>query len=336
MDTETKNLIIFDMDGVIMDVSQSYRETIRLTARHFLQGAPDYDNLPDPLFSLEDLADVKQSGGLNNDWETTYRAISLLLTQVDISDALHDDDAWRLRQKIMSHCDLSNLIAFLKSHPYPLKTLLQKNDHKESGFVKKLSSGDVGSGNIIKQIFQEIYLGKKLFETIYSIPPKTDFENGLIDQEKLLVEHGFLDMLSRHHILAIATGRPKAEAAYPLNRFKLLDFFHKVLTLDDCLEEEQKRATQTGEWVSLSKPHPFMLDVIAQTFADKVKRIFYIGDMPDDMVAAQNAKAEFTGIGIISPSPDKQRLKNLLTQAGADFVIDELKELEEILLSDET
>ena len=143
MHTESKHLIIFDMDGVIMDVSQSYRETIRLTARHFFKGAAAYDDLPDPLFSLEDLAEVKQSGGLNNDCETTYFIISLLLKRVDLPDTLHDGDGWRLRQKIMSHCDLSNLTAFLKSHPYPLKTLLHKNDRKESGFVKRLSSDDV-------------------------------------------------------------------------------------------------------------------------------------------------------------------------------------------------
>ena len=49
---KTKNLIVFDMDGVIVDVSESYRDTVRQTARLFFKGAPDWDSLPDPLFSL--------------------------------------------------------------------------------------------------------------------------------------------------------------------------------------------------------------------------------------------------------------------------------------------
>jgi HAD superfamily hydrolase (TIGR01548 family) len=326
-----KNLIIFDMDGVLVDVSESYREAIRMTARHFFQDAPGYDKLPDPLFSLEDLAEVKQSGGLNNDWETTYRIISLLLTQIDLPDPSQEDDPWRFHRQMMADSDLLKLATFLKSQPYPLRTLLQKSSPVKNNFVDRLSPGEVGCGNIIKQIFQELYLGRVLFEKTYNIPPKTGADSGLIDQERLMIEEDFLDRLSRHNILAIATGRPKAEAAYPLNRFKLRDFFQKVLTLDDCLEEEKKRAEQTGKWISLSKPHPFMLDFIDQAFAGQVRQNFYIGDMPDDMLAAQRAKAAFTGIGMISPAAGHQRLKSRLREAGAAYVLEDISELNKIL-----
>ncbi|TET77606.1 MAG: TIGR01548 family HAD-type hydrolase, partial [Candidatus Heimdallarchaeota archaeon] len=36
---KSKRLIVFDMDGVIIDVSKSYRDTIRQTARLFFKGA---------------------------------------------------------------------------------------------------------------------------------------------------------------------------------------------------------------------------------------------------------------------------------------------------------
>ena len=75
-----KNLIVFDMDGVIVDVSGSYREAVRKTARLFLKGIGFENALPDPLFSLADLAGVKQAGGLNNDWELTYHVLNLLMT----------------------------------------------------------------------------------------------------------------------------------------------------------------------------------------------------------------------------------------------------------------
>jgi len=78
-------LIVFDMDGVIVDVSRSYRDTIRQTVRLFLKGAHSWENLPDPLFPFSDLARVKQSGGLNNDWDLTFLVISLLFTVTEPS-----------------------------------------------------------------------------------------------------------------------------------------------------------------------------------------------------------------------------------------------------------
>jgi phosphoglycolate phosphatase-like HAD superfamily hydrolase len=77
-----------------------------------------------------------------------------------------------------------------------------------------------------------------------------------------------------------------------------------------------------------------MLDVIARSFAGKVKKNYYIGDMPDDMVAARNANAEFVGVGVVSPSPDRQRLKRMLIQAGADYVVEEIMELKDVLSSE--
>ena len=74
----TKNLVAFDMDGVIIDVSGSYRDVVRQTARLFFRPARASEKLPQPLFELSDLAAVKQSGGLNNDWDLTFVVINLL------------------------------------------------------------------------------------------------------------------------------------------------------------------------------------------------------------------------------------------------------------------
>ncbi len=69
-----KNLIVFDMDGVIVDVSASYRDVVRRTTQLFFHPARASESLPEPLFALSDLAAVKQSGGLNNDWDLTFAA----------------------------------------------------------------------------------------------------------------------------------------------------------------------------------------------------------------------------------------------------------------------
>ena len=326
-------LIVFDMDGVIVDVSESYRNTVRQTARLFFKGADSWKILPEPLFSHADLARVKQSGGLNNDWDLTFLIINLLFTLAKRSSEYPDSDPWTTYKKTLQNCDVANLAQFLNSEKNPVSTLLEKNGRISNDFITSLYTGDVGSGNIIKQIFQEIYLGKELFESTYGIRSKVYHEKGFINRETLLIDKFLLESLSRNNILAIATGRPKIEADYPLELFDLKKFFSLILTLDDCLKEEQKIFEQKQTKVSLSKPNPYMLDAIEAAHKNKVSKYYYIGDMPDDMMAASRSRAGFIGIGILKSSSDKDRLKIDLKNAGADYIIEDFDELVKIVES---
>jgi len=329
--TEHKALVVFDMDGVIVDVSESYRNTVRQTARLFFKGAVSWESLPDPLFSLADLARVKQSGGLNNDWDLTFLIIDLLFTMVKVSKAYKGLEPWATYNKTLRNCDVADLARFLNSEKYPVSTLLEKSERIPNDFIANLYTGDVGSGNIIKQIFQEIYLGKELFESTYSIRSKAYHEKGFINRETLLIDKSLLDSLSRNNILAIATGRPRIEADYPLDFFDLRKFFSLILTLDDCLEEEQKIFEQKQRKVSLSKPNPYMLDAVEAAHKNKVSKYYYIGDMPDDMMAASRSGAGFIGVGVLISSSEKDRLKKDLENAGADYIIEGFDELVNIV-----
>lgn len=55
--------IVFDMDGVLVDVHESYRETIRATVLHFTQRNVTH----------EQIQDYKNQGGWNNDWLLAQR-----------------------------------------------------------------------------------------------------------------------------------------------------------------------------------------------------------------------------------------------------------------------
>lgn len=325
------NLIVFDMDGVIIDVSRSYRDTVRQTARLFFQEANSWEKLSDPLFSLQDLARVKQSGGLNNDWDLTFWVITLLFTQVESPSYHNVPDTWVKYHKTISSCDVAFLADFLHSEKHPVTALFKKHGTAENEFITSLFKGDVGSGNVIKQIFQEIYLGKELFEKTYEIPAKIYDGKGYINREKSLVDPSVLERLSRRNTLAIATGRPRAEAEYPLELFGLKKFFPVIYTLDDCLEEEQRVFEKEKRKVSLSKPNPFMLDAVSQTRNRSFSKYYYIGDMPDDMEAASRSRSKFVGIGILISSSDKNHLRKDLEKAGADYIVQDFEELIEIV-----
>lgn len=320
---KSRALIVFDMDGVLIDVSKSYRETARQTARRFFTGATGWDGLPDPLFSLTELAAVKQTGGLNNDWDLTCQVIRLLCRRVRINQPLvYSGDPLEYYQKTVSTWDVTPLADFLKSVDQPLTQLLAQKPGADNNFITEIYRGDVGSGNMIKQIFQEIYLGETLFAETYGFSPSLHKDIGLNGLEKLIIEQQLIGSLAGRNLLAIATGRPRAEAWYPLNAFGLKAFFTLVITLEDCLAAEQKRFEHDGKKQSLSKPDPFMLDTITDKIGRLPAKRYYVGDMPDDMIAASRARKEFIGIGFTASAPDKTGLREKLRASGAGQVFD--------------
>jgi len=328
----TKNLIIFDMDGVIIDVSGSYRDVVRQTASLFFQPARSWEKLPQPLFELSDLAAVKQSGGLNNDWDLTCAVINLLYS-LTARPAIHESrDPWTRWQETLNRNDATNIAEFLAATDQPLATLHKDRDEPVNEFISNMYTGDVGTGNVIKQIFQEIYLGGDLFQHTYDLKPKIYSGEGYIIKEKILIDRSVLEALGRNNVLAIATGRPRAEAEYPLIHFDLKKYFNLIYTLDDCLQEEKRILEEKGEHVSLSKPHPFMLDAIADDLKHQFSGHYYVGDMPDDMLATANSRFGFKSIGIMVSAPDKLALENQLKKAGADYLVENGDELKRIFL----
>ncbi len=60
-----KDLIILDMDGVLVDVTASYRAAIQSTVKHFAGDEP----------SATEIQDWKNRGGYNDDWHLSHQMI---------------------------------------------------------------------------------------------------------------------------------------------------------------------------------------------------------------------------------------------------------------------
>ena len=60
-----KDLIVFDMDGVLVEVGESYRATIQATVKHFTGHEP----------SRTEIQDWKNRGGYNDDWKLSSHMI---------------------------------------------------------------------------------------------------------------------------------------------------------------------------------------------------------------------------------------------------------------------
>ncbi len=61
----TRDVIVFDCDGVLVEVTESYREAIQQTVAAFTGVRP----------SRELIQDFKNQGGWNNDWKLSHRLI---------------------------------------------------------------------------------------------------------------------------------------------------------------------------------------------------------------------------------------------------------------------
>jgi HAD superfamily phosphatase len=67
-----KGVVAFDMDGVLVEVSESYRETIVQTVKHFSGQA----------ISRDLIQDYKNAGGWNNDWSLSQQILRDLGTEI--------------------------------------------------------------------------------------------------------------------------------------------------------------------------------------------------------------------------------------------------------------
>jgi HAD superfamily phosphatase len=74
----SKPILVFDMDGVLVDVTESYRETIARTVEHFT-GSP---------ITREKIQEYKNQGGFNDDWELSHHIISVSGVEVAFADVV--------------------------------------------------------------------------------------------------------------------------------------------------------------------------------------------------------------------------------------------------------
>ncbi len=61
-----ERMLVFDMDGVLVDVTESYRETIQQTVEHFTGVRP----------ARAYIQEVKNAGGWNDDWALSHKLIA--------------------------------------------------------------------------------------------------------------------------------------------------------------------------------------------------------------------------------------------------------------------
>lgn len=343
------DVLIFDMDGVLVDVSGSYRKTIQKTVSLYLAFCFGFPEGKGTQVTEEEISLFKAAGGFNNDWDLTS---GLLLYLISISGLP--------KRQTLKHCSsIDETLSFLKretkAHRLSRKNLWERKDIPAftnkvrsaggglSGVRKVLGSswdgwlygsGDLKGENLVKRIFQEVYLGRR-FRRCYGLERRFYRGKGFYLYEKLLIPRRMLATLRKRFWMGIASGRPRYEAELALRRFHLTSYFQRVVTLDECLEEEERLFHLTGRRFRRTKPHPYPLLRVIEASKFPEPRCAYVGDVVDDIKAATRAGAKLpiVAIGFLPGKHDDPRMKQALFQAGAQRVVTGPAELFETIMS---
>lgn len=330
---EKLNTLIFDMDGVLVDVSHSYRTAIIQSVETFFRVGMRLSAVDEtPLLTPKDVSQLKNAGGFNNDWDLTtafiayfldmlpplaistlplHRRITTLMAYLEIvlqGNPPLDIEKLRLQKDIKT-------LAFQVSENGGGLTALKNSLSGKNGHLL-FGKGDLKKDNLIRRIFQELYLGKTLFAKIYNEKTRIVHKSGLIENETPLIGTATLKNLATHYNLGIATGRPRAEAEYTLNRLGIASYFHATVTHDDVVS-----AGESG------KPNPWSLLECACQMSAIPQKCAYIGDTPDDIRAAK--AAGFLAIGVPATATDPAALRAQFESLGADVILDHPNDLAE-------
>lgn len=295
--------IIFDIDNVLVDTRQSYLEAIRNTVELYLTHGPipffsqSAGSKFPSLLTPEDVDQFKLLGGFNDDWDCCYGLLVYLLS---------------LPVKNRTLDGLKKLVAIEK-----FAKTIKHRPLRVAGITALFGRPTTVTIEKVARIFQEVYLGKDIFPRVTMNRMRYWKKRGLIHREKLIFKRPLLEKLKSHGLkLGITTGRPLYEASHALKAFGIADLFDAMTTMDDVKKEEREKKE------SLRKPHPFSLLKTAQALGAK-KQFLYVGDLPDDILAVNRAKASLSIRSVAFPmlaANPFEAMKELETTAPDFFI----------------
>ena len=296
--------IIFDCDGVLIDIKKSYDQTINATTKYVLENFAGITDSIDIDFKIID--GFKSTGGFNDEVDLTYASI---LSLVAAKKLKHDPTEFIF--SVINNSDSTGI----KSVENFLK---KQTDISE--IIKKLSYPGSHSENILYRIFDQLFYGPELYSKIFKTISKFS-DPGLIENDQVIFNDELSKKLQKKFGLQISmvTGRGKQSVSYSLKH--LLEKFD--LKNSVFLEDEARE---------LAKPNPQSL--VNSISGMNSKSCLYVGDSMEDFIMAKKATIlghNTTFCGIIGTSTNPQEKLKLFEQNNAIVVLDSINLLPKLL-----
>ncbi len=194
--------VVLDIDGVLIDVEDSYRRAI----------AETIERLYGESFPEDAIQALKDAGGFNNDWELTDAGALFVLG--------------RARDLDISIEAFADRIATQGGGPAAARAVIGS----ECADPERIEAE--WAPNQIRRLFQSLYLGGDLYREFEGGEPVVGGP-GYIHDEPVLVDHETIEDLTKRLAVGVFTGRPAPEANIALDRVGLDVPHEHRITMDD-------------------------------------------------------------------------------------------------------
>ena len=279
-DLESVDALIFDCDGVLVDITESYDTAINKTVSYILKDILEIQT--ENIVTPEILYGFKSKGGFNDEVAVCY---AVVLTSYAAKKL--DNQFGQVIKDVIDNSDERGILS--------VDEYLTSIGIEISAIKEKLNYSNPHETSYIYTIFDQIFYGAELYEQIYDIPSKLS-DVGLIEKDKVLIDSKIVSLLQKKFgkKLAVVTGRGKFAFSYSLKEFlNKLDLDNSVF-----LEDESKE---------LAKPN--VEPLLKSIRGLNSKHCLYIGDSMEDMLMANKAtdmgfKTTFCGIFGTSKKPE--------------------------------
>jgi phosphoglycolate phosphatase-like HAD superfamily hydrolase len=206
-----------------------------------------------------------------------------------------------------------------------IASVLPQVGKDEIMLVRKLIPYDSEKPDLLKRLFEESYLGKKLFSEFYGVPSMFKFDGSLLEKEAFIPTKRTLDALRvRSDKFAIYSEKPRFQGMYLLNKSKFKEYFdEKQFFFQEDLTE--------SDGSTLGKPNPTFFIELMENISIKNGEVAYVGDGVADVLLVKNARMKglsdllFFGVLCSSQSPDK--LLSQYVEYEADAIMTDVNDL---------
>lgn len=292
--------IIFDCDGVLIDVSNSYDLAIKKTVDFITNKMSD---LNEENFVTTSMIDgFKATGGFNDEVDVTY---ALILSAVAARKLSKSTSAFVYEViKKSDQTGIKSVEKFLDSLMIDLSDIKIKLAYPNRRFASPLSS-----------VFDEMFYGAELYTKLYNRKPMFFNDKGLIENDVVLIDENlFYDFRKKfQNRISIVTGRGLLSASYSLK--KLFEEFN--IKNSKFLEDEPRE---------MAKPNPQSL--MSSIIGLDASCTIFVGDSTEDYLMAREAEKKGIDVifcGVYGTSKEPASKIALFQEKRADIIVESVR-----------
>ena len=305
MKTDEFDSIIFDCDGVLIDVTESYDTTINKTISYVLKEIAGI-TVDTPLTN-EILLTFKSTGGFNDEIDITYSGILCYIAAKKLNK-----NPTELILDVLNNADNSGITY--------VENFLNKVDVNISDIKSRLNYPSIDKNDLIHSTFDQLFFGPELYSKIFQKESKFS-EKGFIENDNVIVTSKLIEALKKgfNDKIAIVTGRGFNAISSSLK--EILNQFNVENSV--FLEDESR---------DLAKPNPQSL--IRSIKGLGSKNCLYVGDSMEDMILVQKVSElgfQTTFCGIYGSSKLPEVKKKIFVEKNVPFILESINFLPKAL-----